>query len=246
MLSLCNYRQLFTSRFVLRNIRKLNASVTKDISLKQVTDAIEIKWNGCGDEAAPSVWSKYHHIWLRDNCQCSECFHPETHQRILDTLKVNVDVTPRSVELNNRSTNLSNSNTTALTIEWEDGHKSVYPLSWLKKHSYELKSAKEFDSHPKMESNGIEPTCRCTVWGNEITTSPPLVKYTDYMNSDDAFLEWSDKVEEYGFCFIDGVPLEPVYSKQVLERAGVLRNTFYGKFWDAEMNSSHTNDLEIG
>lgn len=29
-----------------------------------------------------------HYIWLRDNCRCSECFHPYTKQRLLDTFQV--------------------------------------------------------------------------------------------------------------------------------------------------------------
>lgn len=29
-----------------------------------------------------------HNIWLRDHCRCSECFHPVTKQRLLDTFDV--------------------------------------------------------------------------------------------------------------------------------------------------------------
>ena len=29
-----------------------------------------------------------HHIWLRDHCRCSECFHARTKQRLLDTFSV--------------------------------------------------------------------------------------------------------------------------------------------------------------
>lgn len=30
------------------------------------------------------VESKFPLVWLRDNCQCSQCFHPEVNRRILD------------------------------------------------------------------------------------------------------------------------------------------------------------------
>ena len=29
-----------------------------------------------------------HNIWLRDHCRCSECYHPVTKQRLLDTFDV--------------------------------------------------------------------------------------------------------------------------------------------------------------
>jgi hypothetical protein len=29
-----------------------------------------------------------HNIWLRDHCRCSECFHPVTKQRLVDTFDV--------------------------------------------------------------------------------------------------------------------------------------------------------------
>ena len=31
-----------------------------------------------------------HHIYLRDHCRCSECFHPVTKQRLLNTFEVRV------------------------------------------------------------------------------------------------------------------------------------------------------------
>lgn len=35
---------------------------------------------------------EYPVIWLRDNCQCEECFHPPTHTRTLDWDCFNFDV----------------------------------------------------------------------------------------------------------------------------------------------------------
>ncbi|KAI9370190.1 hypothetical protein BJX61DRAFT_106134 [Aspergillus egyptiacus] len=33
---------------------------------------------------ANTGWRAYGKIWLRDNCQCSQCLHPDTRQRIVD------------------------------------------------------------------------------------------------------------------------------------------------------------------
>ena len=227
----CGVRHLlWRSSSQLQNIRYLSTSRDLiEVSLKQGRDSVEIKWNR-KDES--SFWSNFHHLWLRDNCQCPECYHSETHQRLSDIMKIGFDLRPKSVELNKNADCIASS---CLTIEWEDGHRSVYPTSWLQSHSYDFQGVKEFESK-------IDPT----VWGKEISNTPPIVSYDNYMKDDHTFLEWSDKVDRYGFCFIDGIPLEPMYTKQVLERSGVLRNTFYGQFWDIKVNATHDDDLTFG
>ena len=221
--SVFRHRNLFS----LQNSRHLSVHVEKTgVSLKQGTDSVEIKWNR-KDDAISSFRGKFHHMWLRDNCQCTECYHPETHQRLLDTLMISIDIRPKSVELGG---NTGSSDT--LTIEWEDGHRSNYPLEWLQTHSYE--------QHETPLEGGV------ATWGREISSAPPVVSYDSFMKDDRAFLEWSDKVDRHGFCFIEGIPLEPLFSRQVMERIGVLRNTFYGDFWDIEVNSKSDGDVEHG
>ena len=227
----CGYRSL-----CLRNSRHLSAHLEKaGVSLKQGTDSVEIKWKR-RDDTASSYWSKFHHIWLRDNCQCVRCYHPETHQRLLDTLMVSTDVRPRSVELSESR----GSGSHTVMIEWEDGHRSSYPLAWLKTHSYE-RQGEEQQSETALQLEG-----RVTTWGREISGAPPVVDYNSFMKDEQAFLEWSDKMDRHGFCFVSGIPLEPLFSRRVLERMGVLRNTFYGDFWDFEGTSKPTHHMEHG
>lgn len=35
--------------------------------------------------------SQFPLVWLRDNCQCRQCFHPEVNRRILDFSQFNCD-----------------------------------------------------------------------------------------------------------------------------------------------------------
>lgn len=35
-----------------------------------------------------------HNIWLRDHCRCSDCYHPVTKQRLLDTFDVSSLTSP--------------------------------------------------------------------------------------------------------------------------------------------------------
>ena len=227
----CTCRNLFLCRAI------QNTKLIRDnsgVSLKEGRDSVEIKWNGINDATS----SKFHYIWLRDNCQCPECYHPDTQQRLSDILDISADLKPARVGLSDDMSTESDSS--GLTVKWEDGHTSVYPLSWLQSHCYDWKGEKPHIEVP-MKSR-IDPN----IWGWEIGDTPPKVDYRSFMKDNQTFLEWSDKVDQYGFCFVDGIPLDPLYSKQLLERVGVLRHTMYGDFWDIEMNSKPSDELKVG
>lgn len=42
---------------------------------------------------------KYPFVWLRDNCQCSSCFHKESLSRVVDWRTFDVDVMPIKVDV---------------------------------------------------------------------------------------------------------------------------------------------------
>ncbi len=46
--------------------------------------------------------TELHHLWLRDNCECAECVHPQTRERLLDTFALDPDVAPTSVDVDGR------------------------------------------------------------------------------------------------------------------------------------------------
>lgn len=50
------------------------------------------------ENASNSEQLKYPLIWLRDNCQCSNCFHAQTKSRIIDWTKFNFEnALPKSI-----------------------------------------------------------------------------------------------------------------------------------------------------
>ena len=96
--------------------------------------------------------SRFHHIWLRDNCTCDECGTTETGTRFLQLLDIPEDVSPEHTELDHGS----------LVIRWgPDGHQSRYESSFLRRYCYSVDGL----------SKGRRP------WGAEITDSltPPQV-----------------------------------------------------------------------
>ncbi|MGI9054066.1 MAG: 3-hydroxyacyl-CoA dehydrogenase NAD-binding domain-containing protein, partial [Ilumatobacteraceae bacterium] len=63
----------------------------------------------------------FHHLWLRDNCPCTDCLHPQTHERVLDTFSIDAQIAPVTFEVLDD----------ALAIDWPDGHRTVLSLDWL-------------------------------------------------------------------------------------------------------------------
>lgn len=46
---------------------------------------------------------KYPLIWLRDNCQCSNCFHAQSKSRTIDWTKFDIrNAQPKSISVSNR------------------------------------------------------------------------------------------------------------------------------------------------
>ena len=167
-------------------------------------NSVLVNWKG-----QPCTWSRYHYVWLRDSCLCPRCFHPQTNQRLFDTLQLPLDVKPKGINWTDEG----------LSVQWQDGHESVYTTKWLKENSYEH------------EGLVASTEAEHVVWGKEIALDPPCVEYSAVMEDDRALLEWLEKIEKFGFCFVERTPLEPEISKQLLERVGVIRDTFYGAFW---------------
>ena len=66
-------------------------------------------------------------VWLRDNCQCHDCFEPKALGRsfLMDGLN-----------LQDKPSNMTTSNDGKLEIIWEDGHKSIFNPQWLHERAF--------------------------------------------------------------------------------------------------------------
>ncbi|KAJ6612297.1 hypothetical protein B0H10DRAFT_2053133 [Mycena sp. CBHHK59/15] len=167
------------------------------------------------------TWSRFHNIWLRDHCRCPQCFHAITKQRLINTFEIPPDITPSKVE----------PTADGLQVSWpsSEPHVSLYPWLWLQKNSYDPPLRQR-----ETQSNKI-------MWGSKIQSSPPTIAYEEAMAEDDSGLfKWLSHVDNFGMCFVSGVPPTPEATEQLSQRIGFIRETQYGKFWD------FTSDLAKG
>ena len=178
----------------------------QDVGVSTHNDCVVVDWK------AQNAWSKFHYLWLRDNCSCPHCLHADTNQRLLDTFKIPLDVRLSHVELTEDK----------MHVRWEDEHVSEYPLKWLIKNSYE---------HEGMRGLADKPW-PVALWGKDIVSNPPEVEYSKVMESDREVLKWMTNVKIHGFCFVRGVPVTAEETRKLLvDKIGAIRNTVFGQFW---------------
>lgn len=188
-------------------------------SIKTTDLALEIEW------IYYNVTSKYHHIWLRDNCHCEECFYAVTKQRLLNSCSVREDIKPISIK----------SDSSSIKITWDqDNHESEYPVDWLILHSY----------NPQLVKNDLKVKGEQSLLGRnywqvkDIEKNLPTVDFKTVMESSDesdheaAIKDWSLKIWKFGFCFINDVPVNPEDTEKLCEKLMFIRPTHYGGFWD--------------
>jgi trimethyllysine dioxygenase len=49
------------------------------------------------------------------------------------------------------------------------------------------------------------------------------------MASDEGVGKWTAKIWKHGFCYVDGCPVDPQKTQELLERIAFIRITHYGE-----------------
>ncbi|MDJ0685298.1 MAG: TauD/TfdA family dioxygenase [Alphaproteobacteria bacterium] len=168
-------------------------------------------------DAALVTWSdgrtgRFHWVWLRDNCLCSECCHPAAWEKMHDITALDLDVRPAAFTLTEDG---------ALRIVWPGlnqagrAHKTRFPAAWLRRFCYD-------DWAEEERAETIEP------WTAAIGNRRPEIKHQAVMESDDGLRTWLRHLRRYGFCIVKGAPRRPDTVTQTARRIGFLRQTHFG------------------
>ncbi|CAG8495376.1 18413_t:CDS:2 [Acaulospora morrowiae] len=232
----------------------------KSPSIKQIVikpHSLVINW-----ENSTKNNSKFNYIWLRDNCQCTECIHPDNKQKLFSSSEVPLDIKPIHVNVTSNekdeetmevvwNKSLSKlptlqSNISSQPDSNEKIHKGIYPISFLKFYDSKF-------STNQIRFNHMKPI----TWNrNSILKSNLWVDHYDYMNSDKGLLKALRQLWDYGLVVLKGVPVElngdnsNESIENVVKRIGTIRSTFYGRVFDVisargAKNIAYTN-LSLG
>ncbi|KAG9122302.1 hypothetical protein FRC07_001396 [Ceratobasidium sp. 392] len=169
--------------------------------------------------------------WLRDSCQCSQCVHPSTKQKLIRTGDF-VRPVPRSAMIADQGS--------AVQVQWdgEDKHDSVYAIDFLKRYaepSGETLHASPFD-HVLMRR----------AWD---VADLPAGRFIEYEALKADPLPGFLQLLRYGILIVRGLPHETttkgpeggVGIGELARTIGLVRETFYGRFWDVVSLRKSTN-----
>ncbi|KAH7953218.1 hypothetical protein HPB49_006188 [Dermacentor silvarum] len=153
------------------------------------------------------------YIWLRDNCSCSHCIHPDSKQKLVDTAGLDYNVRPVSMEVSPDG---------SLEVTWGDSkgthHSSYNPLCYMMNADTDENQC----PLPPMEFWD-----RVSIW-----KSFPEVSYKEFMETDDGLYRWLDCMHKYGVVVLRGVPCVKGEILTAVRRVAYVKSTIWGDTFD--------------
>ncbi|MEY2920546.1 MAG: hypothetical protein RL261_1851 [Pseudomonadota bacterium] len=151
-------------------------------------------------------------LWLRDNCPCTQCRHPQTLERTF----MFIDHDPPQV------TSASIVDDGALEVRFLTGavpHVAHYTRGWLR----------TYDCSPQALA---ERRTQLQLWDSGINGNLPTLDYEDYMNTDAGLRAWIEAIQVHGIVHMRNVPAQAGQLVDVTRRIGPVRSTNFGDYYD--------------
>ena len=171
----------------------------KIYKINKKSQYLEVIWND-------NHISKYHFIWLRDNCPSA--FHKDTKMRNFNILTIPNDINP--IEFKNLDK--------ILNLKWSvNNHISNYDLKWLRNNCYTEKNLKKYKSP-------------YTLWDKKFVNNIKKVTFEHdvILKNDKQFKNWLNTIYSYGFAIVENAPIESNSAFNILNKIGDHRETFFG------------------
>ena len=170
------------------------------VSVVEESRSLVIKW----DDGAIS---RFHYIWLRDNCYCERCGETLVGVRFLRVHDIDLDVKPQCVRVDEKG---------CLLVVWRaNGHESFYEAGWLKAHCYSAESRERRRHRP-------------ILWGAEIMASLPWFEASALLEDERERMSFLESVRDRGFAMLRGVGLDWPALSTVVRLAGPVQHGVYG------------------
>ena len=165
-----------------------------------------------------STTTSFPTIWLRDNCASG--LHPQTHERLLDLLTLDVAPVLTSATLDDGH----------VVLVYEDGHVSRMAVSMLSAHRPGQRAA---------DHAAIAPQ----IWRSEFTaTAIPRYAAAQIMANDSVLNTWMHDTARFGLTIVDHLDDRTRAGVDVAQRIGFLRETNFGTTFEV-INKPDPNNL---
>lgn len=143
-------------------------------------------------------------IWLRDQCACPQCRHPNG-QRLFEIVDL-----PEQPQIER----IAMQGDGSVRVTWKEEHVSTYPAAFLYEHN--LKTP---------------PAAPIRLWGADLAQLPEG-DWPSVARDPSAELAWLEAYHAHGFGLLRNVPARPGMVAEVGDRLGFVRTTNYGKLFD--------------
>ena len=143
------------------------------IKLEKKNDHLSILWKD-------NFKSKFHFMWLRDNCPTA--IHPTANMRVFNILTVSKNIFPKKYKIEKNK----------LNINWSEGdHTSKFNLKWLRDHCY-------------TEINNRKYKSPYIFWDGKLKKNLKkiIVDHNSVIKNDKFLSKWLNLLHTYGFALI--------------------------------------------
>lgn len=169
--------------------------------------------------SVPPFSGSFHPLWLRDHCNCPKCVHPDSKQKLHSSGIVAKMPKERVTVKQHRVAN------DVLQVQWQDGHESNFPVSWLERRDYgRTARAKRFAERA------------IKLWNSrDLPIGDLQFSFANVEKGGESLCKLLSTVENYGLAFVHNLPTTPVTNVEILARQiGTIKDTFYGVSWDVK------------
>jgi alpha-ketoglutarate-dependent taurine dioxygenase len=147
--------------------------------------------------------SRYHYVWLRDNCWCDDCRVAQSGERRLFTAHIPDDISPRDARIDRHENTLE--------ISWNDDHNSSYSLTWLTANDY---------SNP---SDSVDTR----IYWTSTLPSLPRFEHDEVVGKPEVQIEYLEAVRDYGAAIVTHTPSVEGEVARYAEAIGHVRETAF-------------------
>jgi gamma-butyrobetaine dioxygenase len=166
--------------------------------------------------------------WLRDNCACPQCRHPQALERMYKFIE---HPKPGILSATLRADG-------GLDVSFETGnapHETAYARGWLR-------------THADTEAGMLAGRRAQHLWGADMRSRLPVLDYQRFRQTDEGLRFWIESLRTYGIVLLRGVPTDPGRLREVANRIGPIRVTNFGDIYDVKSlpNPNASADTAMG
>lgn len=156
--------------------------------------------------------SRFHVLWLRDNCACRQCRHPLALERTY----IFIDHAPPQLIC----ARLDSSGDLEIRFQQgEESHLSLFLHAWLRMHD----PAESFS-----RANELTPL----PWDDDMADRLVRIDYQHYMRDREGVRAWISALKVHGIVLLQGVPQISRQLLEVARRIGPVRASNFGEYYD--------------